>query len=129
MTDRFVTTVVLWPDALVGLEVVGDEPRLRVYYFPNRILQRLPSHVRHNATANLTLPFDSRKHRSLACATSTLTDSLVARLSAYVGLIALNSARKFGSCLYIWCHRKANPVHKEQCRLVAYLAVPLNFQS
>src|SRR5437867_4826507 len=55
VADRFVPAVILRSDALVGEKIISDEPRLRVYYFPNRVLQRLSGHVRHNATANLAL--------------------------------------------------------------------------
>src|SRR5664280_294901 len=107
---------------------IGNDARLASDLFTNCALQSFGGHVGNDAANDSALPLHGYKYGSLTRSASALAESAITRLTANVHLITFNRAAQF-RCFLIRSHRKPDAVHQEQRRLVADLAMPLDFES
>src|SRR5438046_4656900 len=126
MADGFVIAFPSFLEATIGRIFVNAGTTIN--FFMNCSLQSCGGNIGNYASAQFPLPFDSAEYWRFRGRASGSACATKARLTwANVNFIAFHGACKLWS-IVVWCHRKPNPIHQEQCALVANLAVPLYLQ-
>src|SRR2546425_668898 len=116
-------------DTEIGRVFVRHQTGLRINRVPDGCFQTLGFDVDDNMPTNLPATLRSRRDGGPLRSMSALVVSLEAGLPAHVCPINLDNSGELGGGFSVWGHRKANPIHKEQCGLVADLALTLDLQS